>query len=124
LFNLKIVWDYFGKFTYAVWGFTVMNYIQLFDVEFLKVFDNELSLIFQIMGFCFLLIQAPFKIIELNSKRKHNKIVNELKKEELKQKKIFVKDLMQLDDQMKYYDEVLLNFKKKYGKKNTNNTTI
>lgn len=121
---MKIVWDYLGKFTYAVWGFTVMNYIKLFDVEFLKFFDNELSLIFQIMGFCFLLIQAPFKIIELNSKRKHNKIVNELKNEELKQKKIFVKDLKQLDDQIKHYDEVLLNFKKRDEKKNANNTTI
>ena len=76
------------------------------------------------MGFCFLLIQAPFKIIELNSKRKHNKLVNELKRQEIKEKKIYNNDLKNIDDQIKYYDEVLINFKKKNAKKDGNNTKV
>ena len=76
------------------------------------------------LGFCFLLIQAPFKIIELNSKRKHNKLVNELKRQEIKEKKIYNNDLKNIDDQIKYYDEVLINFKKKNAKKDGNNTKV
>jgi hypothetical protein len=124
LFNLRIFWDFLGKFTLTVWGFTMVDYIAFFDIEFLKFFDSELTLIFQIMGFCFLLIQAPFKIIELNSKRKHNKLVNELKRQELKEKKIYNHDIKNIDDQIKYYDEVLINFKKKHAKKDGNNTKV
>lgn len=124
MFNLRIFWDFLGKFTLTFWGFTMVDYIAFFDIEFLKFFDNELTLIFQIMGFCFLLIQAPFKIIELNSKRKHNKLVNELKRQELKEKKIYNNDLKNIDDQIKYYDEVLINFKKKNAKKDDNNTKV
>jgi hypothetical protein len=102
----------------------MVDYIAFFDIEFLKFFDSELTLIFQIMGFCFLLIQAPFKIIELNSKRKHNKLVNELKRQELKEKKIYNHDIKNIDDQIKYYDEVLINFKKKHAKKDGNNTKV
>ena len=124
MFNLRILWDFLGKFTLTFWGFTMFDYIAFFDIEFLKFFDNELTLIFQIMGFCFLLIQAPFKIIELNSKRKHNKLVNEFKRQELKEKKIYNNDLKNIDDQIKYYDEVLINFKKKNAKKDGNNTKV
>ena len=124
MFNFRIFLDYLGKFSLAVWGFTMVDYIAFFDIEFLKFFDSELTLIFQIMGLCFLLIQAPFKIIELNSKRKHNKLVNELKRQEIKEKKIYNYDVKNIDDQIKYYDEVLINFKKRHAKKNDNNTKI
>ena len=91
--TMRLIWGYLEKFSLAMWGLNVMDILTIADIDFFKDIDENLKTYFGIVGFAYLLIQLPFKVIELISKQKFNKLENEMKEEDLKSKKKHFKKL-------------------------------
>lgn len=106
MFDYKIIWGYLEKISLAIWGVNIMDLMALTDINFFEGLDANLQTAFAIVGFLYLLIQLPFKIIELNQKRKSNKLENEIKEEDLKLKKKRQKELQRINDSFEAFDEV------------------
>ena len=106
MFDYKIIWGYLEKISLGIWGVNIMDLMALTDINFFKGLDANLQTAFAIVGFLYLLVQLPFKIIELNQKRKSNQLENEIKEEDLKLKKKRQKELQRINDSFEAFDDV------------------
>ena len=104
--NYKIILGYLEKLSLGLWGFNLMDLMAFTDINFFEGLDANLKSAFGIVGFLYLLVQLPFKILELIAKRKSNRLENELKEEELKLKKKRQKELQRINDSFEAFDEV------------------
>ena len=104
--GFKIIWGYLEKFSLGLWGLNLMKLVSTFEIDFLKNLDSNLSTYLGVIGAVYLTLQIPFKVLELISKKEHNRLVNELKSEELKDKKNNHKRLNKIKDKFKAFDEV------------------
>ena len=104
--GFKIIWGYLEKFSLGVWGLNLMDLLAISEIGFLKNLDSNLSTYLGVIGAVYLTVQIPFKVLELISKREHNRLVNELKAEDLKDKKNHQKELNRIKDKFKAFDEV------------------
>ena len=104
--DYKIIWGYLEKLSLGLWGLNLMDLMALSDINFFEGLDANLKSAFGVVGFLYLLVQLPFKIIELNQKRKMHRLENELKEEDLKLKKKRQKELQKINDSFEAFDEV------------------
>lgn len=104
--NYKIIWAYLEKFSLGLWGLNLMDLMAISDINFFEGLDANLKTAFGIVGFLYLLVQLPFKVLELISKRKSNQLENEIKQEELKLKKKRQKELQRINDSFEAFDSV------------------
>lgn len=111
--TMRLIWGYLEKFSLAMWGLNIMDILMIADIDFFKDIDENLKTYFGIVGFAYLLIQLPFKVMELISKRKFNQLENEMKEEDLKSKKKHFKNLQNIDIDIEAFDEVHKKKKKK-----------
>lgn len=104
--NYKIIWAYLEKFSLGLWGLNLMDLMAISDINFFEGLDANLKTAFGIVGFLYLLVQLPFKVLELISKRKSNQLENEIKQEELKLKKKRQKELQRINNSFEAFDSV------------------
>ena len=104
--NYKLILGYLEKLSLGVWGFNLIDLMAISDINFLKNLDSNLATYLSVIGAVYLTLQIPFKILELISKKEHNRLVNELKAEDLKDKKNNKKELKIIKDKVKLFDEV------------------
>lgn len=104
--NYKIIWAYLEKFSLGLWGLNLMDLMAISDINFFEGLDANLKTAFGIVGFLYLLVQLPFKVLELISKRKSNELENEIKQEELKLKKKRQKELQRINNSFEAFDSV------------------
>jgi len=83
----KIIWGYLEKLSLGVWGLNIIDLLAISEIGFLEELDGSVSTYLGVIGAIYLTVQMPFKIIELNQKRKRGRLENELKEEDLKLKK-------------------------------------
>ena len=113
--NLKLYLSYMEKITLGVWGLTVMDLLAIIDLDFFS--DDVFRFYFSVIGFIYLLIQLPFKVIELNSKRKFNRIQNDLKSLELSDKIKQAEEIEKAQKILSRYDETYKIFNSNHQKK-------
>lgn len=106
MFNLKLFLSYLEKFSLAIWGLNLMDILTISNIDFFNNIDGKLKTLFGVVGFTYLLIQLPFKVMELISKHKFNKLENELKEQDLLSKKTHLEDLKEVNKVLKNFDEV------------------
>lgn len=106
MFNIRLFLSYLEKFSLAMWGLNLMDLMSISNIGFFKDIDENLKTLFGIVGFAYLLIQLPFKVMELISKHKFNKLENELKEQDLLSKKTHLEDLKEVNKVLKDFDEV------------------
>ena len=71
MFRLSVRFlDLAEKFAFGVWGITILDFIPLFNLSFLKDVDTKLKTFVAVIGSIYFVIQLVFKTIELNHKRK------------------------------------------------------
>ena len=104
--TMRLIWGYLEKFSLAMWGLNVMDILTIADIDFFKDIDANLKTYFGVVGFAYLLIQLPFKVLELISKQKFNKLENEMKEEDLKSKKKHFEKLESANNKLEAFDEV------------------
>ena len=104
--TLRGALGYLEKFSLGIWGLNLMDLLAISDIDFFKNIDENLKTYFGIVGFAYLLIQLPFKVLELISKRKFNKLENEMKEEDLKNKREYFKKLENTNKTIEGFDEV------------------
>ena len=104
--TMRLIWGYLEKFSLAMWGLNVMDILTIADIDFFKDIDANLKTYFGVVGFAYLLIQLPFKVLELISKQKFNKLENEMKEEDLKSKKKHFKKLEDANNKLEAFDQV------------------
>ena len=104
--TIKVMLGYLEKFSLAMWGLNIMDILTISDIDFFKDIDENLKTYFGVVGFVYLLIQLPFKVLELISKRKFNKLENEMKEEDLKNKKKHFKKLENANTALQEFDEI------------------
>ena len=104
--TVRLIWGYLEKFSLAMWGLNVMDILTIADIDFFKDIDEKLKTYFGIVGFAYLLIQLPFKVMELISKRKFNQLENEMKEEDLKRKKKHFEKLEDINNKLEAFDQV------------------
>ena len=85
------------KFSLFMWGLNLMDIMTVFEFGFFEYIDENLKTYFGIVGFIYLLIQLPFKVMELFSKHKFNSLQNEMKEQDLLNKKMHLKDLKKVN---------------------------
>jgi hypothetical protein len=86
--TMRLIWGYLEKFSLAMWGLNIMDILMIADIDFFKDIDGNLKTLFGIVGFVYLLIQLPFKVMGLISNHKFNKLQNQLKEQDLLKKRI------------------------------------
>jgi hypothetical protein len=91
--TMRLIWGYLEKFSLAMWGLNIMDILMIADIDFFKDIDGNLKTLFGIVGFVYLLIQLPFKVMGLISNHKFNKLQNQLKEQDLLSKKTHLEDL-------------------------------
>lgn len=104
--NYKIILGYLEKLSLGLWGFNLMDLMAFTDINFLADLDGSVSTYLGVIGAIYLTVQMPFKVIELNQKRKSNRLENELKEEDLKLKKKRQKELQRINDSFEAFDDV------------------
>ena len=104
--SFRVFCSYLEKISLGVWGLNIVDLLSISDVSFLKGLDEGLSVYLGVIGAIYLTIQIPFKVIELNQKRKSNIFDNALKQEDLKAKKKNQKDLKNISDRFTAFDAV------------------
>lgn len=109
MFNIRLFLSYLEKFSLAIWGLNLMDILAISNIDFFNNIDGNLKTLFGIVGFAYLLIQLPFKVMELISKHKFNKLENELKEQDLLSKKTHLEDLKEVNKVLKDFDEVHKN---------------
>ena len=106
MFNIKLILSYLEKFSLAIWGLNLMDILAISNIDFFRDIDENLKTYFGVVGFVYLLIQLPFKVMELISKHKFNKLQNELKEQDLLSKKTHLKDLKEVNKVLENFDEI------------------
>ena len=74
---------YINKILFGFWGLTFVDMIHFIDLSYLDFLNSDLKEIFTFLGLIYFTIQIPFKIINLNHKRKMDKVELQKKSEEL-----------------------------------------
>jgi len=106
MFDIKLIFWYLEKFSLAMWGLNLMDIMAISNIDFFKDIDDNLKTYFGIVGFVYLLIQLPFKVMELISKHKFNKLENEIKEQDLLSKKTHLEDLKEVNKVLENFDEI------------------
>lgn len=106
MFNIRLFLGYLEKFSLTIWGLNLMDILTISNIDFFNNIDGNLKTLFGIVGFVYLLIQLPFKVMELISKHKFNKLENEIKEQDLLSKKTHLEDLKEVNKVLKDFDEV------------------
>ena len=106
MFNIRLFLGYLEKFSLTIWGLNLMDILTISNIDFFNNIDGNLKTLFGIVGFVYLLIQLPFKVMELISKHKFNKLENEIKEQDLLRKKTHLEDLKEVNKVLKDFDEV------------------
>jgi hypothetical protein len=102
----KIIWGYLEKLSLGVWGLNIIDLLAISEIGFLEDLDGSVSTYLGVIGAIYLTVQMPFKIIELNQKRKRGRLENELKEEDLKLKKKRQKELKRINDSFEAFDSI------------------
>tara|TARA_R110000796_G_scaffold6227_1_gene22411 strand:- start:238 stop:567 length:330 start_codon:yes stop_codon:yes gene_type:complete len=102
----RIIWGYLEKLSLGVWGLNIIDLLAISEIGFLKDLDSSVSAYLGVIGAVYLTVQIPFKVLELISKREHNRLVNELKQEDLKDKRNNKKKLSSIKDKFEVFDQV------------------
>ena len=89
--NAKIVLAYLENFVLGIFGLTVMDIMAFMDIDFLSSIDVALKNIFVILGVIYYLLRLPFKYYELKAKKRADKLANDIKEQDLIEKKNNVK---------------------------------
>jgi len=111
MFNIRLFLDYLEKFSLTIWGLNLMDILAISNIDFFNNIDGNLKTLFGIVGFVYLLIQLPFKVMELISKHKFNKLQNELKEQDLLSKKTHLEDLKEVNKVLENFDEIHKKYK-------------
>jgi hypothetical protein len=104
--TMRLIWGYLEKFSLAMWGLNIMDILMIADIDFFKDIDGNLKTLFGIVGFVYLLIQLPFKVMELISNHKFNKLQNQLKEQDLLSKKTHLEDLKEVNKVLENFDQI------------------
>jgi hypothetical protein len=104
--TMRLIWGYLEKFSLAMWGLNIMDILMIADIDFFKDIDGNLKTLFGIVGFVYLLIQLPFKVMGLISNHKFNKLQNQLKEQDLLSKKTHLKDLKEVNKVLENFDQI------------------
>lgn len=104
--NYKMIFTYLEKFTLGIWGLTVMDLLAFIDLDSITSFDAEIKSIFAFVGLIYLLMQLPFKFMELKSKKRLNDLENDLKEQELKFKQKYSDQKEKINDALEYYEKI------------------
>jgi hypothetical protein len=104
--TMRLIWGYLEKFSLAMWGLNIMDILMIADIDFFKDIDGNLKTLFGIVGFVYLLIQLPFKVMELISNHKFNKLQNQLKEQDLLSKKTHLEDLKEVNKVFQNFDQI------------------
>lgn len=107
--TMRLIWGYLEKFSLAMWGLNIMDILMIADIDFFKDIDGNLKTLFGIVGFVYLLIQLPFKVMELISNHKFNKLQNQLKEQDLLSKKTHLEDLKEVNKVLENFDQIHKN---------------
>ena len=103
--TLKVLLGYLEKFSLGIWGLNLMDLLAISNIDFFKDIDASLKTYFGIVGFIYLIVQLPFKVLELISKRKFNQLENELKEQDIASKKTHLKDLKEVNKAMQTFEK-------------------
>lgn len=103
---MRLIWGYLEKFSLAMWGLNIMDILMIADIDFFKDIDGNLKTLFGIVGFVYLLIQLPFKVMGLISNHKFNKLQNQLKEQDLLSKKTHLEDLKEVNKVLENFDQI------------------
>jgi len=106
MFNIRLFLSYLEKFSLAIWGLNLMDLMSISNIDFFNNIDGKLKTLFGIVGFAYLLIQLPFKVMELISKHKFNKLENEIKEQDLLSKKTHLEDLKEVNKVIENFDRI------------------
>lgn len=106
---MRLIWGYLEKFSLAMWGLNIMDILMIADIDFFKDIDGNLKTLFGIVGFVYLLIQLPFKVMGLISNHKFNKLQNQLKEQDLLSKKTHLEDLKEVNKVLENFDQIHKN---------------
>jgi hypothetical protein len=106
MFNIKLILSYLEKFSLAIWGLNLMDILAISNIDFFNNIDGNLKTLFGVVGFAYLVIQLPFKVMELISKHKFNKLENEIKEQDLLSKRTHLKDLKEVNKVLKDFDQI------------------
>jgi hypothetical protein len=107
--TMRLIWGYLEKFSLAMWGLNIMDILMIADIDFFKDIDGNLKTLFGIVGFVYLLIQLPFKVMGLISNHKFNKLQNQLKEQDLLSKKTHLEDLKEVNKVLENFDQIHKN---------------
>ncbi len=106
MFNIRLFLSYLEKFSLTIWGLNLMDLMSISNIDFFNNIDGKLKTLFGIVGFAYLLIQLPFKVMELISKHKFNKLENEIKEQDLLSKKTHLEDLKEVNKVIENFDRI------------------
>ena len=106
MFNIRLFLGYLEKFSLTIWGLNLMDILTISNIDFFNNIDGNLKTLFGIVGFVYLLIQLPFKVMELISKHKFNKLENEIKEQDLLSKKTHLEDLKEVNKVIENFDRI------------------
>ena len=106
MFKIKLFLGYLEKFSLAIWGLNLMDILTISNIDFFNNIDGNLKTLFGVVGFAYLVIQLPFKVMELISKHKFNKLENEIKEQDLLSKKTHLEDLKEVNKAMENFDHI------------------
>jgi len=77
---------YANRLVFSFWGLTIADMVHFIDLDYLNLLNTDLKQVFAFLGLIYFIIQIPFKIIELNHKRKINKVDLQIKENQLTEK--------------------------------------
>ena len=77
---------YANRLVFSFWGLTIADMVHFIDLDHLNLLNTDLKQVFAFLGLIYFIIQIPFKIIELNHKRKINKVDLQIKENQLTEK--------------------------------------
>lgn len=103
--TIKMVWFYLEKFSLGIWGLTIIDLIAITDLEILGDLSDDFKMWFALVGFLYLVIQLPFRVLSLISKRKSEKLENSLKRQELRERKKRLNELEKVDKELRHLDD-------------------
>lgn len=72
-------------------GLTAIDFMAFVDLDFLNSIDGTMKNIFLGLGIIYYAMRLPFKYFELQSKRRADKLANEIREQDLIEKKNNVK---------------------------------
>ena len=85
--SVKIVWVYVENFVLGLLGLTAVDVMAFADMDFLNSIDGTMKNIFVGLGVIYYLMRLPFKYFELQSKRRADRLANDIKEQDLIEKK-------------------------------------